>query len=259
MSIQPTLLFSGLFSSAVACIYWYVGWRLGRRIISSDESRLAWQLFTIWWYGLAATTLASGLQNLLGALGITDLPIFVTLTYVNILVVCIALWGLLYYLIYLFTGNDRTLGPLTVFYILYYILLVYYITASSPNSISIGRWSIEIVYRSQITGPFFVLVLLLLILPQMIGSLFYFSLFFRVKDVTQKYRILLVSWSIFIWFGSALAASASRWAEQDWWQLTSRLIGLVAALAILQAYIPVHWLIQRYGITPIDEKKRSLP
>ena len=86
---------------------------------------------------------------------------------------------------------------------------------------------------------------------QIIGGLAYFTLYFRVSDVTQKYRILLVSWSIIIWFLSPYCARAGGLAEQDWWQLASRLIGLAAALTILMAYLPPRWLKQRYGIVSL--------
>ena len=75
MTNQPTLLFSTLFAVVSAGIYGYVGWRLGKRVISSSEGRLAWGSFTIWWYGLAATTLIGGFQNLFGAFGLTSLAL----------------------------------------------------------------------------------------------------------------------------------------------------------------------------------------
>lgn len=255
--IQPTLLFSVLFAMSSAGIYSYVGWRLGRRTISSSEARLAWGSFIVWWYGLAVTTLIGAFLNLFGALSLTSLPLFVTMTYVNILVLCIALWGLLYYLIYLFTGSRRSLLPLAVFYIFYYVLLVYYITASIPDTVNVGRWNTTLVYRAPQTGPFFVLVVALLLLPEIIGGLAYFSLYFRVQEATQKYRVLLVSWSIIVWFLSPLIALAGGLAQQDWWQLASRLIGLAAALTILIAYLPPHWLRRRYGIISLSDESRE--
>src|SRR5207247_1266585 len=169
MTIQATLLLSALFALFAAGIYAYVGWRLSKRIVSSSEGRIAWQSFTVWWYGLAATTLIGGLLNLFGAFGLTILPLFVTATYINLLVICFALWGLLYYLIYLFTGNSRWLVPLAIFYILYYVLLVYYITASVPERIKVARWSTTLAYHAPLTGPFFVILIVLLLLPQIIG------------------------------------------------------------------------------------------
>src|SRR5687768_2459922 len=257
MTNQPTLLFSALFAAATASIYSYVGWRLSKRVISSSEARLAWGSFTIWWYGLATTTLIGGFLSLFGAIGLTSLPVFVTATYLNILVLCLALWGLLYYLIYLFTGTKRSLVPLAVFYLIYYVLLVYYITASTPDNVNVGRWSATLVYRSPLTGIFFVTILVLLLLPQIIGGLAYFTLYFRVPDVTQKYRILLVSWSIIVWFLSPFAALAAGFAQQDWWQLVSRMIGLAAALTILMAYLPPRWLKQRYNIVSLPDESQE--
>lgn len=254
MTIQSTLLFSALFAVTSASIYSYVGWRLSRRVISSSEARLAWESFTVWWYGLAATTLIGGFLNLFGAVGLTSLPLFVTATYINILVICIALLGLLYYLIYLFTGNRRSLVPLAIFYMIYFVLLIYYITASAPNGVNVDRWRAGLAYSAPLTGPLFTLIIVLLLLPQILGGLAYFTLYFRVKEVTQKYRILLVSWSIIIWFLSPFAAMAGGLAQQDWWQLASRFIGLAAALTILMAYLPPRWLKQRYGIISLGEE-----
>ena len=74
MTIQSTLLFSALFALLAASIYAYVGWRLSKRVIPSSRARLAWGSFTVWWYGLAGTTLISGLLNLFGAFGLTESP-----------------------------------------------------------------------------------------------------------------------------------------------------------------------------------------
>jgi hypothetical protein len=254
MTIQSTLIFSAIFALLAASIYAYVGWRLSKRIVSSSEGRIAWQSFTVWWYGLAVTTLIGGLLNLFGALGLTILPLFITATYINLLVICLALWGLLYYLIYLFTGNNQLLVPLASFYTIYYALLVYYVTASVPEGINVERWNTSLDYRTPLTGPFFLFLILLLLLPQVIGGLAYFALYFQVPGVTQKYRVLLVSWSIIIWFLSPLLALVSGLAEQDWWQLASRLIGLAAAMTILMAYLPPRWLKQRYGIISLPDE-----
>jgi len=257
MTNQHTLLFSAFFAMTAACIYGYVGWRLSKRVISSAEARLAWGAFIMWWYGLAATTLIGGFQNLFAVVGQTSLSLFVTAAYINILPACIALWGLLYYLIYLFTGNRRSLPPLAVVYIIYYVLLVYYTTANIPDHVEVGRWSTTLIYRTPMTGPFFIILAVSLLLPQIIGSIAYFTLYFRVTDVTQRYRILLVSGSMIIWLLSPYAALAGGLAEDDWWQFASRFIGLTAALTILMAYLPPRWLKQRYGIISLSDESNA--
>ena len=254
---QITHLISTLFSIASAAIYGYVAARLHQRTISDPAARLAWQLFGLWWYSLAATTLVGGILHLLGAFNLVSLPFFVALTYINILLICIALWGLLYYLVYLFTGSQRFLVPLTIFYVLYYVLLVYYITVSDPIGVEIARWTTQLVYTHPLTGPFFALALVLLVFPQILASLAYFTLFFRVREATQRYRVLLVSWCIILWFGSAFVASVAGLSREDWWQILSRLIGLGAALGILCAYLPPGIIRRRFGITSIAEQMQA--
>lgn len=256
MTNQVTLFTSTVFALVGGGTYIYIGWWLSKRVISSSEARLAWQAFTIWWFALAITTLLGAFQNLLGAIGHTELPLFITAQYVNALVACIALWGLVYYLIYLFTGNSRALVPISIFYMIYYILLIYYYTASVPNNVEIGRWNITLVYQNTLTGPFFVILAFLLLFPQIIGSLAYFTLYFRVSDKTQKYRVLLVSWGIIFWFLSPVLALAGGVSDQDWWQLASRCISLGTALVIVMAYLPPRWVKQRYGIISLSDESQ---
>ena len=252
--IQPTLLFGAFLALLSAGIYYYVGQVLSRRRVAAPDARLAWTLFVVWWYALASSTLVGALLSLLGALNIANLALFITLTQVNLLVICLGLHGLMYYLLYLFTGSRRLFTPLTLFYIAYYILLIFYVQARQPVGVHVGRWNATLEYDNPNTGPFFLIVLLLLVFPQILGSLAYFTLYFRVNSTTQKYRILLVSWSILVWFLSAFLASISGLAQQDWWQVTSRLIGLSAALAILLAYDPLPWIRRRLGVSSIVEE-----
>jgi hypothetical protein len=255
--IQPTLLFGALLSTLCAGIYFYVGLVLRRRRSDSPESRLAWRLFVVWWYALAAATLSSAVLSLLGAMGIAGLPLFTTITILNLLATCVALYGLVFYLLYLFTGSRRVLSPLSVFYLGYYGLLVYYVQASDPVSVAIERWRATLVYQNQLRGPIFSAALFLLLFPPIIGGLAYFMLYFQIKSVTQRYRILLVSWSIIIWFLSVFLASIAGLSDQDWWQIVSRLIGLGAALAILFAYQPPAWIKRRFGVTSFGERDRN--
>lgn len=252
--VQPTLMFGSALSILSTIIYFYVGRVLSRRRVANPDARLAWMLFVIWWYALASSTFIGAVLSLLGAFNVAGLPLFVTLTQVNLLAICVALFGLMYYLIYLFTGNQRLLVPLIVFYIAYYILVIYYVQARMPVGVSIGRWSATLQYELPPEGPLYIVALVLLIFPQVLGSLAYFTLYFRVKTATQKYRILLVSWSILIWFLSSFLASISGLSQQDWWQVTSRLIALSASLAILLAYDPLPWIRRRLGVTSIVEE-----
>jgi hypothetical protein len=251
--IQPTLLFGATLAILCAGIYFYVGRVLSRRRQSSPDAGMAWMLFVVWWYALALATFSGGVLSLLGALGIIGLPLFITITIINSLTTCVALFGLMFYLLYLYTGKSSLIWPIGIFYFFFYGLVVYIMEARDPTGVIVDRWTTNLQYANPIPGPLFLLALLLLIFPAIIGSLAYFMLFFQVNAKTQKYRILLVSWSIIIWFTSSFLANISGLAEQDWWQVASRLIGLCAALTILFAYQPPTWIKRRFGIAAIAE------
>lgn len=257
MTVQTTLILSTLFALVSAGIYMYVGWRLSRRLVATLQARVAWLSFTVWWYGLAASSLIAGLLNLLGALGQTNLPLFVTANYVNLLVSCLALLALFYYLTFLFTGNSRWLGPLAVLYSGAYILLVYFVTASEPLGVTLERWSTTLAYRTPLTTPFIIMLIVFLFASQLMGGFAYFTLYFRVPESTQKYRILLVSWGIISWFLTPFIGIAAGLTEQDWWQVLSRLIGLAAALTVLLAYLPPRWVQQRYGVLSLLDENQN--
>ena len=255
--IQPTLFFEAILAVVSAGVYFYVGRVLLKRRPSTPEAGTAWFMFVVWWYALAATTLSGAILSLLGALGIAGLPVFTTITLMNLLATCVALYGLMFYLLYLYTGNPRLLGPLAVFYIAYYAFLIYYVLASDPVRVAVNRWGAGLVYQNEIRGPLFFIALFLLVFPQIIGSLAYFMLYFQVRTATQKYRILLVSWSIIIWFLSSFLARLAGLSGQDWWQVTSRLIALAASLTILMAYQPPSWVKRQFGVMAIADEQTS--
>ena len=255
--IQPTLFFGATLAALSAGVYFYVGRVLLQRRPSSPETGTAWMMFVVWWFALSATTLSGAILSLLGALEIAGLPLYTTITLMNVLATCVALYGLMFYLLYLFTGNRRLFTPLTIFYVAYYTLIVYYVLASEPVRVTVNRWGAGLEYQNEIRGPLFLIALFLLVFPQILGSLAYFTLFFQVRTVTQKYRILLVSWSIIVWFLSSFLASISGLSGQDWWQVVSRLIALTASLIILLAYQPPAWVKRRFGVTAIADEQAS--
>src|SRR5215217_4441823 len=185
--IQPTLFLGAFLSTLSAAIYFYVGRVLSKRRSSTADSRLAWRLFVVWWYALACSNVIGAASSVLGGLGMIGLPLFTTFTLLNLLAICVALYGLVFYLLYLFTGSRKVLGPLSVFYISYYTLLVYYVQASIPMNVDVERWRTTLIYENRLEGPIYSIAFLMLFLPPILGGLAYFILYFRVQTITQKY------------------------------------------------------------------------
>ena len=218
----------------------YVGHVVGRRQLGGEEGR-ANNAFVTWWYTLGGLSFVGAGFSLAAALGYTDLALHVTLLHIALLVLFIGLWGLGYYLAFLFTGNRSWFRILGALYSIYYVLLVYLVVRATPNRVIINRYNVELGYEREITEalPFVSILLVLLILPQIIGALAYFSLLFRVRAPMQRYRIGMVAGTFLAWFGTSIIAGTLELSDTtEWWQPVSQAISVAAALLILLAYRP---------------------
>lgn len=251
MGPQTLLLDAGIVL-ATAALYAYVGVVTWRRRVGG-EAQLASDLFATWWFALAATTAAGVLTRLMGWAGVKDLALYLTVSQVTLFGLCVALWGLLYYLLYLFSGRRQLIVPVSLFYVGFYAWLVYLTVARRPIGVTVDEWKVSLTYASQYSSAVLATFVLLLILPPLLGAAAYARLFFRVRDRTQRYRIGLVSSTIVAWFGTTLVVWFLDASQSFAWQVTSRLIGLGAAYLIYAAYRPPGWVRARWGIRRVDE------
>lgn len=235
---QATLAAAAAFSVVSALVYFQVARVVAMRSVSADAS-LAATGFRLWWAALAGSTLLGSLDELIAVFGEPPLGLLIAVGHISLALTCVALWGLLYYLLYLFTGRRRLWMPLAAFYAVYFFVLFGWLLGADATGVEVGRWSVDVSYAKDLADSVLWLpVLAFLLLPQILGSIAYFTLYWRVEERSQKFRVAVVSWSIIIWFGSAGVASLSEFGQEDLWQVTSRFIGLAAAGAILAAYRP---------------------
>lgn len=248
-----TLLVSAAFSLLNGAAYLYVGRRLSARQVSEYAS-LAHGLFVLWWAALGVSSLLGAVQIGLYLGGWLPIWIYDTFTALNLLLLVIGLWGLLYYLVFLYTGRRGAWAPLAAFYLVFYAAIQalgnYY---DRPTVLGDNGWNL--VERPEIDVPQVTLWLFLLGLvgPQIGAALAYLRLYGKAEDTTQRYRIAMVSGSIIIWFGATLAASLAEVGALAAWQVASRLLALAAAGAILIAYLPPPVVQRRFGIRSIEE------
>lgn len=254
-----TLLVSAGFGALNGIVYLYVGRRLAGRQVS-DYAGLAQGLFVLWWAALGASSLLGAVQILLYVSGWLPGWLHDTVGSLSLLLIVIGLWGLLYYLVFLYTGRRGAWAPLAAFYLLFYAaiegLTQFY---DRPTTLSDNGWNI--VERPVVELPDVTLWLFLLFLvgPQIGAAFAYLRLYGKAQDATQRYRIGMVSGSIIVWFGSALVAGLADIGAAAAWQITSRFLALAAALAILAAYLPPRALRDRYGIRGIAEDDGQTP
>lgn len=235
MDAVPLLLVA--LSAAGAVLFFVVGRTIQKRHVSA-EARSAQTAFVTWWYGLGAV---SAVGTVLALPGFPrDLTLFLVLTVILLAVLCAALAGLLHYLVFLYT-NRNLLAALALGYVVLFGLLVAFIFASHPDGVETTAQGPQLHYATPVDqGPLYWLVVILFIVPPIVASLAYLSLYWKADDPMLKRRILLVSLSIAVWFGSSLlglSPGARQGTQQaDWWVITSHIISLVAAATILYAY-----------------------
>ncbi|MCA1812507.1 MAG: hypothetical protein LC624_00975 [Halobacteriales archaeon] len=247
--VVTTLAVSAAFGIIEALVFVYVGVELRKRKVEG-EAATAWNLFVLWWLGLGALVLVSGLQTLAVAAGYVNLAAHVTFTYLALMVLAVALWGFVYYLLYVYTGKRSLLAPLTVFYAGVLAGLVYFVVVQDPYDVAVKEWSVTLLYRQPVTGPAYAALIGAVLLPELLVGIAYGTLYFKVNDRSQRYRIALVSVATTVWFGSSLVQNVAGASQSDFWQVANKFIGLGAALVILAAYRPPAW-VRRRGITAV--------
>lgn len=230
MAVLPYV--AALLSILSASGFALVGRTIQKREVSPGM-RIAQDAFVVWWYALAATTLV----GLVGSLLDLSLSAYMVLTLLALFMLCIGLCGLLFYLVFLFTERRSLLVPMAIGYLGVFVFLAWFVMAGDPIGIERNEWGATLEYAEPIEdGPVVWVAIALIIGPQLVASVGYLSLYWKVDDPLLRRRILLVSLSILAWFGSSLVGTGAGTAETDWWRLTSRLIGLAAAGTIYYAY-----------------------
>lgn len=235
-----------------AVVYAYVGWRLSRRPVEGD-ARLAARLFAAWWILLGGVTAIGAAEGFTALAGIDDLALYVTATQLIFLGLVVALWALLYYLVYVLTGSRRAMWPISVFYAAFFVWILYLMAEARYDRVDLdGANAVlhtPVEFSRAVTG-----ILVGLILgPVLVAAGGYVRLFFRVEGRTQRYRIGLVAVTLLTWFGSSALATALGAAKIPWWPLVSGALGLLAAVSIYCAYQPPAFVRRRFGIAAVDE------
>lgn len=231
------LLGAGL-SLVVAATFGRVGWFLAGRSAPSDDDRLANAMFGVWWLGLAASSALGAATNILAAAGALSLRSAVALQALSLTAICIALWALLYYLTFLFTGRRRYFWPLAVGYLVYAGWLFATMASWGPSSVQVSGWQATVVYAHPGQGLALIVLGALLLGPQMLAALALYGLAARLPGGPSRRRVLSVATGILLWFGSAVAGSATSVNGSVAWSVVQQGIGVLVAVMILAAYRP---------------------
>lgn len=233
--VSVTLVTSSILVLGVSLLYFIVG-RAVLDPTAPRPERLARNAFGLWWFALAAFTAEGAMANLLATSGFGDIAIYASLEYMGLTFLFLGLAGLMYYLLYLYTGRSWVIYPISLFYGLFLLIGFYVRTLRGAAALEVGTWDVELVPVNEVDPLLISLLQGALILPLIAGVLLYFLLYFMLETRLQKQRILLVGGALLFWFGTVGIAAAVDLTEGPLWGLVSRLVALIAASVILYAF-----------------------
>ncbi len=235
---SSTLAIDGFLALVTAIIYARVTQLIWARPIHDPHAVTANRLFALWWAALGALTLLGGAQSILASFGVRHLAIHAALTLSTIALVVVALYGLLSYLLYIYSGNPRMFIGLAIAHaaiLAFYVGLIIWMT---PVAVTTSTWRVDITYLR--TAPPLVtgLASALLFIPALAGASLYGTLAFRAKEPTVRFRIVVVSTAFIFWFGASGIATLTGWTNEEAWPIIARAIALVATGLVILAYRP---------------------
>lgn len=197
-----TLVLTALATLAAGGAFALVGACQARRGVGAD-ARLALRLYVLWWIGLAASAVATATGVLLTAFGTGSPAVVGALRIAAVYAVCVALWGLMYYLSWLLTGSRKLLRPLALLYAAYYGAASFALLATAPGGIDAGPWHVDLAFDAT-WGPHGLGALLLVEVPPLVAGLLFLTLAPYV-EAERRRRVALVAGAILAWCASGLA------------------------------------------------------
>lgn len=230
MMPTTTLLTAALVSVLTSLAFLVVALQISRRATSPDL-RAANRSLGLWWGLLGAYLLLQGVLTAMAAYDALTLGTYLATRALAIPLLCGAAAALVHHLLFLYTGNARLSGGLSLLYVPIALLFAY-ATYAQPQTLHVSAWLVGL----DDSSPAYRLTYALVGLPPILASLAYLGLLRHTSNPLVRFRVRLVSLTLATYVGGGLAA---RLAASDAVKfLTLVGFGLAAAILVLIAYNP---------------------
>jgi hypothetical protein len=254
VDVRYDTLAQGLVALATGLVYGYVA-RLVLQRRTSPEARRANDAFATWWACFGLLEGVAGAYQVANAFGYQDLTLIVTVLDLVFLLLVAAIWGLVYYLVYLYTGSSRPFWPLAFAYGSLAAGLLYLLAWLDPSGFNANGT----LATARVLPPAVGVALgLVLALPIVVAAVAYGSLYFRVDGRAQRFRIAIVAGSFLAWFlwstVSSLLQLSTRSASDATLRSTLAVVNAAIALAVPVLVVLAYKLParhpERFGVDP---------
>jgi hypothetical protein len=248
------LVAAAVVNLVTAVLYAHIGRLVLRRDVG-NEGRLANAMFATWWISLGLVEAIVGVFAIPGAFVQPDFAFTVALVNALLILLAIAVWSLLAYLIYLYTGSNRAFWPLTIAYAILGFGLLWYIAWLQPSGFQETAIGTQLTYANTPPAWLQTILSLAFAVPAFLAAIAYGSLYFRIQGADARYRVAMVSGSFIVWFGWSLVSSLTGLTRTPSLLVTAfgDLIGLAAPLLVLAAYRPPRFVEARLAARRAQE------
>lgn len=255
-NLIPALVIPSI--SVFLCVL--IGLRLGEKTYPDAADGRAWWHYRLWWLLTAAGALVGLLAIALWALGVDNLWLHLFLSTGGSILVLMALWGLLSYLLYVYSGRHRLGTALALMYATMILSVLYITFQLGPVGVRLDAWGTAINFANtldpNVLMAYSLGLVLLLGLPPFLAAAGFFILSLRVKEHSPRLRARVVSLGLMSLFGMAyilplLFLPFGIQTDTPLWQFGTRLLGQLALLAIYWAYFPPPFIQKAFKIEPL--------
>lgn len=228
-------LLDAAFIAPLGVAYLAVGSRAARRRSDDAATRRAMLAFAAWWLGIAALFLLTAFDRAMSGLASVPPAVHVALAIPSMLALCIGLAGITHYVTFVYSGNERWLIATGSYFGIIFAALVYGV-AREPTQAAVFAASVSRLVI--LTGPFLSGVIVAFLVPVILVCALYFSIYVRLQDPVQRFRVGTTSLAFILWFGSAILAATLGFAEDASWTHFGRAIGVGATALVVLGYWP---------------------
>lgn len=232
-----------------AITYGCVGWLVGaRRCPGEHASALA--AFRMWWWGLSVALLAACAAYGAAWVGLGHRGLLTTLLLVTVLGHAVALVGVTMHLCSIYDGRRRATWALAMgaFHFGFFATALH---AALPVELDLARDTLVFAMGTFETDGMLALLLGAFFLPHVLASFCYAALLVGIHGRTERYRLVLVSWSLLLTAVSFVFLATRPAPHVEGVEPVLFAAAFVAPSLLVFAYAPPPWVQRQLGVAPL--------
>ena len=229
-----TLLTGAALDAASTVLFVHVA-RRTLAVLPRDRSHST-EAFALFWFGVAVVNALQALLEVVALVRDPGLALAFAVWNTRIVLALVSFAGLVYYLMYLYTGRATSRSVIIVFYALTFLLMQAWLIGARPIGTDVQGWRVDLTFEGPTRTPLYGAVVLMFFVPPLVAAGAYLWFMRVVDDPAQRRRVRLLSASLVVYFaGLTLGYLNPGWA---WWGLLENVLGLAAASGAIAAFRP---------------------